>query len=89
MVFFLRILAEQTKRIEKRLGGLLTQQALTFLEANNLNQWLEIILNYYDKTYAHSNTKRENSTCLKVPFKWTDPDVSVRKVLLAKKQIIQ
>ncbi|MBK7964269.1 MAG: hypothetical protein IPK10_02410 [Bacteroidetes bacterium] len=64
------------------------KRALDFLMANDLSQWLEIVLDYYDKTYAHSNTKRENNTCMKVAFKWTDPDVSVRKILTAKKEII-
>lgn len=72
-IFSVDLLAEQTKRIEKRLGGLQMKRALEFLLANDLSQWLEIVLDYYDKTYAHSNTKRENNTCMKVPFKWTDP----------------
>lgn len=87
-IFPLDLLAEQTQRIEKRLGGLQAKRALDFLLANDLTHWLEIVLDYYDKTYAHSNTKRENNTFVKVPFKWTDPDVSVRKILLAKKQMI-
>lgn len=87
-IFSVDLLAEQTRRIEKRLGGLQTKRAIDFLMENDLTNWLEIVLDYYDKTYAHSNTKRDNNTCVKVPFKWTDPDVSVRKILLAKKQII-
>lgn len=87
-IFPVDLLAEQTQRIEKRLGGLQTKRALDFLMDNDLTHWLEIVLDYYDKTYAHSNSKRENNTCVKVLFKWTDPDVSVRKILLAKKQMI-
>jgi tRNA 2-selenouridine synthase len=86
-IFPVDVLADQTRRIEKRLGGLQTKRAVDFLLAKDLIHWLEIVLDYYDKTYAHSNSKRENSTCLKVPFIWTDPDVSIQKILLAKKKI--
>jgi tRNA 2-selenouridine synthase len=81
-------LAEQTRKIEKRLGGLQMKRALDFLAAQDLNSWLEIVLDYYDRTYAFSNSKRENDKCLKVPFKWSDPEVSIRKILIAKKQFI-
>lgn len=87
-IFPIDVLADQTRKIEKRLGGLQLKRALDFLLAKDLNSWLEIVLDYYDKTYAHSNSKRENSTSLKVPFKWSDADVSVRKILIAKKQFI-
>jgi hypothetical protein len=86
-IFSIQLLEEQTRRIEKRLGGQHMKRAIEFLMENDLHQWLEIILDYYDKTYTYSNLKRENNTFIKVPFVWTDPEVGVRKLLLAKKQI--
>lgn len=86
-IFSIHLLEEQTRRIEKRLGGQHMKRAIEFLMENDLHQWLEIILDYYDKTYTYSNSKRENNTFIKVPFVWTDPEVGVRKLLLAKKQI--
>lgn len=86
-IFSIHLLEEQTRRIEKRLGGQHMKRALEFLMENDLHQWLEIILNYYDKTYAHSNLKREKSKFVKVPFTWKEPEVSVRKIMLAKQQI--
>ena len=86
-IFAKELLAENTRRIEKRLGGQHMKQALIHLEENDLEAWLKIILNYYDKTYTFSNERRESKQMLKVPFKWTDKEVCLRKILNAKKEI--
>ena len=54
-------LAECTARLKKRLGGLRTQQALTALEEKNYDEWVEILLEYYDNTYSFGNAERKNS----------------------------
>ena len=46
-------LVEATRRIGKRLGPQRTQQAVKAIAAGNLRQACQIILNYYDRTYAH------------------------------------
>jgi tRNA 2-selenouridine synthase len=51
-------LGEATKRIQKRLGGLETKQALEFLEANNLKECFSILLKYYDKLYSKGLNNR-------------------------------
>ena len=51
-------LEEATKRIQKRLGGLETKQALEFLEANNLKECFSILLKYYDKLYSKGLNNR-------------------------------
>lgn len=51
-------LGEATKRIQKRLGGLETKQALEFLEANNLRECFSILLKYYDKQYSKGLNNR-------------------------------
>lgn len=53
-------LAECTARLQKRLGGLRTQQALSALEEKNFDVWIDILLDYYDKTYSHGNEERKN-----------------------------
>lgn len=57
------LLTQCTLKVAKRLGGLRTQQAMQALEQNNLNEWVVILMDYYDKTYTHSNNERsqENS----------------------------
>ncbi len=54
-------LAEKTQCIAKRLGGLNLKNALEFLTENDLNNWVDILMTYYDKTYANSNEIRDTA----------------------------
>lgn len=47
-----------TLKIQKRLGGLNTQQALEALENREIPTWASILMDYYDRTYEHSRNKR-------------------------------
>lgn len=51
-------------RIQKRLGGLATRQAIEFLQQGNIENCFKILLDYYDKLYKHSLYKRENEAAL-------------------------
>jgi tRNA 2-selenouridine synthase len=53
------VLAETSKKIEKRLGPQHLKAALEFLNAGDFNSWLTIILGYYDKLYQHGNDLRD------------------------------
>ncbi|MYF35222.1 MAG: tRNA 2-selenouridine(34) synthase MnmH [Synechococcus sp. SB0678_bin_12] len=46
-------LMEATRRIGKRLGPQRTQQAVEAIAAGNLRRACQVILDYYDRTYAH------------------------------------
>ena len=48
-------------RIQKRLGGLETKNAINFLLENNFKESFRILLHYYDKWYAKGLYKRENA----------------------------
>lgn len=48
-----------TERLRKRLGGDRTQEALNFIHQGNLVSAIEIVLDYYDKTYLY-DLKRRN-----------------------------
>ena len=48
-------------RIQKRLGGLETRNAINFLLENNFKESFRILLHYYDKWYAKGLYKRENA----------------------------
>ena len=58
-VFEKSLLQQSIERIERRLGGLRTQQSLEALENGDLLKVAEITLEYYDKAYLHGNLKRE------------------------------
>jgi tRNA 2-selenouridine synthase len=47
-----------TQRIHKRLGGLRSQQAVAFLEAGQIQEAFDIVLDYYDKTYTYDLQRR-------------------------------
>ena len=48
------------ERIQKRLGGMETKNAINFLKENNLIDSFRILLRYYDKWYLKSLNNREN-----------------------------
>jgi tRNA 2-selenouridine synthase len=75
-------------KIEKRLGGLETRDAIRFLEQGRLRDSLEILLHYYDKLYFKSLNKRENLQKLlnKIPCPTVDTN-NIEK-LMAKKSAV-
>ena len=54
-------LIECTTRLRKRLGLLRLKEALDALDLNRLDEWLDILIDYYDKTYSHSLKERKSS----------------------------
>jgi tRNA 2-selenouridine synthase len=55
-------------RIQKRLGGLETKNAINFLLENNFKESFRILLHYYDKWYAKGLYNRENAVELIIPI---------------------
>ncbi|MDQ6904261.1 MAG: tRNA 2-selenouridine(34) synthase MnmH [Bacteroidota bacterium] len=47
-------------RVQKRLGGLETKNAINYLLENNTKECFSILLQYYDKLYKNSLDKRES-----------------------------
>ena len=58
--FELQMLAESIARIQKRLGGLETKNALRFLLDGNIRDCFAILLKYYDKLYHKGLHNRKN-----------------------------
>ncbi len=52
-------LAECTTRLAKRLGHLRLTEALKALQNDNFDEWVEILIDYYDRTYSHSLNERK------------------------------
>ncbi|MFM7424404.1 MAG: tRNA 2-selenouridine(34) synthase MnmH [Elainella sp.] len=48
-----------TERIERRLGGLRTQQAVAHLQQDQLAAAFDLILDYYDRTYSYDLERRQ------------------------------
>jgi len=59
-VFDKKELIECILKIQKRLGGLDTKNAIQYISQNNLKEGFAILLKYYDKQYAQSLHDRKN-----------------------------
>lgn len=76
-------LADAILRIQKRLGGLETKNALNYLEEGNLKACFRILLGYYDKWYHKGLYNRENISALlnKIPCTGVDTKINTNKIL--------
>jgi tRNA 2-selenouridine synthase len=71
-------LAEATRRIESRLGGLKTKEALKALENNEYELVAEITLVYYDKAYLKGLEKRKPESIIEVKINEDNPDKTAK-----------
>ena len=78
-----QILADAILRIQKRLGGLETKNAIHFLEEDNYKECFRILLSYYDKWYSKGLYNRENISALlnKIPCTSVDTKTNTHKIL--------
>src|SRR5204863_2167092 len=51
-------LRANTIKLERALGGGRLKEVLQFLDANNLVEWIKMMLVYYDKTYKYGLSQR-------------------------------
>jgi tRNA 2-selenouridine synthase len=77
---------EAILRIQKRLGGLETKSAISYLEEGDLTGCFGILLRYYDKGYGKALNNRENLASLlnKIPCMGVDTKTNVQKLLSCK-----
>jgi tRNA 2-selenouridine synthase len=75
-------LADSIMRIQKKLGGLETKNALIYLEEGNMTECFRILLHYYDKLYGKSLKNRENleSLLTTIPCETVEAD-NCKKIL--------
>jgi tRNA 2-selenouridine synthase len=71
------------KRLERRLGGLVTQQALFLLENEGWQECCKILISYYDKKYQYGLSKREKNTLISLGEFSSEENVS--SVFFAKR----
>ena len=79
-------LAEAIERIQKRLGGLETKKALSFLSENNITECFRILLQYYDKLYGKGLINRKNYESLLniIPCQVVNTSVNINKLPLQR-----
>lgn len=59
-------LAECTIKVRKKLGDLRCKQALDFLQEDRLEEWIGILLDYYDKTYLFGLHNRPSDKIIQI-----------------------
>jgi len=64
--FELEKLKAATLRIQKRLGGLETKNAIQFFEEGKIREAFSILLRYYDKVYQRATDQRNSATVIRV-----------------------
>jgi tRNA 2-selenouridine synthase len=76
-------LLEAITRIQKRLGGLETKNAIHLLQEDKLKACFRILLTYYDKWYSKGLHNRENLSALlnKIPCRSVDTKINTEKLL--------
>ncbi|WP_462317487.1 tRNA 2-selenouridine(34) synthase MnmH [Marinilabilia sp.] len=74
------LLEQSVLKIQKRLGGLRTKQALAALEVNDYHKVADITLQYYDKGYANSLSRRDEPV-LVLNEKRDDPVMVAEKLI--------
>jgi tRNA 2-selenouridine synthase len=79
-------LANITRKIEKKLGNLRMNQAITHLQNNELKQWALMMLVYYDDFYAYGLEKRAQSSISYAILDSLAYAQQVHKVLAQKKE---
>ncbi|MBK0404389.1 tRNA 2-selenouridine(34) synthase MnmH [Adhaeribacter sp. BT258] len=80
------VLANSITRIQKRLGGLATKEALAAIEEGDMEKMVEIALVYYDKAYQFELDHKENIQIINVPLETTNAAENAEIVLeVAKK----
>ncbi len=74
-------LIDATNRIGKRLGGLLTKQAIEALEQNDYKTAFEICLIYYDKTYNYGQEQRAKEKIISYEFEKLNATDIAKKII--------
>lgn len=74
-------LIESTLRIGKRLGPEQTRDAILAIRENRMDDFIKIVLVYYDKTYANGQGKREKESIHIIQCSSTDAKENCRLLL--------
>ena len=77
-------------RIQKRLGGLETKNAINHLLENDHRECFRILLTYYDKWYSKGLHNRDNLSALlnKIPCADVDTKANIKKLLSCKVETV-
>jgi tRNA 2-selenouridine synthase len=74
-------------RLQKRLGGLRTAEAIEAIENNQPDLWISSLLTYYDKSYAYGLNENLRGYSMELDLSNVDLNLSCQKLLSLKNTI--
>jgi tRNA 2-selenouridine synthase len=74
-------LIECTERIHKRLGPLQTKQAVAAIREDRMDDFIRLVLVYYDKTYGTGLAKRKPEQLFSVEITSTEANINAEQIL--------
>ena len=74
-------LRDCTLKISKRLGHLRLTQSLEFLEEGDMENWVKMMLEYYDKAYLYCLSQRERGTITELNFDTDDMEIICKRII--------
>jgi tRNA 2-selenouridine synthase len=78
-------LIEKTELLSKRMGPQNVKAAVIALRESNYDEWLNLVLDYYDRTYGRNSLDDNNKIVKSVRINWDDIQVGVQQILNAAK----
>ena len=81
-------LIASTRKLERKLGNLVMNQAINHLINDEYEQWIEILLKYYDKAYAFGSAKRNPEDIYTIEINTNDMKANALRILEFKKQLL-
>jgi tRNA 2-selenouridine synthase len=79
-------LIEKTELLSKRMGPQNVKAAVIALTDNNFDEWLNLMLSYYDKTYGRNSIEDKDKLVKSVNVSWDDIKVDAIKILNVARQ---
>jgi tRNA 2-selenouridine synthase len=80
-------LIQAVNRLQKKLGGLRTQQAIEDIRNGNHSSWISNLMIYYDKTYEFDLQRHSSEKTLTLDLSSQSLDSQVKLLLQAKNQL--
>jgi len=80
-----QLVIERIKRIQRKLGGQSTKEAIEYVEKGDVEAAASILLQYYDKAYAKSLAGREKQIVLTISADGVSDSEIAQKILSATK----
>jgi tRNA 2-selenouridine synthase len=81
------LLKASVEKIRKRMGNESAGEAIKAIDSGNIRKAIEIVLEYYDKTYRYSLSRKKNAQIIYVESDTDDIGINTKKVLEASLKV--